>query len=267
MTTIKQGSTIYTEYIFRRDGVYVDPDSFEAEIFIYDSATEGYIVQDPITEVINITRLSLGVYSGDWLTSIEGRFKIRVAGIFAGAEPIVYEKYFLIGDFPVLKDLDASYLVTILGELTPLYVNPEYVLEYYTGSDLVEITEIIHRKSLELENKVGEANLDVTAIQHDFVFAATMCELSRIYGLSNGGIGGFTSAASFKLGDLEVDKGSTGGRLTSGNYDDGNAGSWCELAASLKSQLSTSSGNFRPVVPGAAFCNTVLNRDLRSEDF
>jgi hypothetical protein len=269
MAKIQVGSTVYTEYIFTINGINVDPDSFVSEVYIYDSLLGEYVSQNPF-QSITLTRVSEGIYTGEWANVQEGIFKLEVIGSFndINISSIKHEKYFLIGESEVIKDLDYSYLVTMLGPLTPVYVDPEFILQYYSSGDLVEITEIIHRKSLDLESKLGLTSLEpISALQHDYIVAATMCELSRIYGMTNGGLTGFTSAARFKLGDLEVDKGTTGGRLPSGSYDLGNAGSWCELAAVLKSQLRTASETFRPVVPGAAYPRVILGRELASDDY
>lgn len=268
MTTIAAGSSIYLEFIFLQGSTLVDPDSIVAEVLVYDTLTSAYVSQ-ATPETLTLNMLSVGVYETTWVTSIDGRFKVNVVGSFTAPEDddIVHEKYFLIGNTPVLNDLDSSYLVTFLGALTPVYVDPEYILQYYPDGDLIEITEIIHRKSLELEDALGETGLtNITASQHDFVVAATMCELSRIYGLNNGGLTGFVAASSFKLGDLEVDKGSTGGGSSSGKYDQGNAASWCELAATLKKQLGLATGSMLPVVPGAIYDTPIPTREFIGYD-
>lgn len=268
MALINVGSTVSIEFMFLNDGLFLSPDSITTEVLIYDPVSETYLSQ-ATPETLTLTQISMGIYQADWVTSTAGRFKIEVLGEFldVNISDILHEKYFLVGNTEPLKDLGSSYLVTFLGQLTPIYVDPEYVLQYYISGDIVEITEIIHRKSLELESKIGKTNLtEISSIQHDFVFAATMCELSRLYGVVNGGLSGFSSLESFQLGDLKVDKGSGGGRIASGSYDLGNAGSWCEVAALLKDQLLTAGGNYRPVVPGSYYSGVIPTRELKSSD-
>lgn len=269
MTKIAVGSSIYMDLIFvDNNGVLTDPDLISAEVLVYNTTTQTY-VSNATPETFPVTRQSAGLYEGVWSTSTQGRFKVEVTGNYTNPliEDILYEKYFLIGDVNTLYDLDSSYLITMLGILTPLYVDPEEILHLYPAGDIVEITEIIHRKSLELEDRVGQTNiLSLTMTQHDFIIAATMCELSRIYGLTNGGLNGFNSVDSFTLGDLEVQKGAGGGRVSSGSYDIGNALTWCELAGKLKKELLHAEGNFRPVVAGSIYDSPVPTRELTSSD-
>jgi len=256
------------EFVFLDEGVFVDPDTLTGEVLVYDSGAQAYISQTtPVTFVPN--QLSIGVYDTTWVASETGDFKISLLGEFddPGPDDILHEKYFLIGEVSPPLTLDSSYLICFLGALDPVYVDPELILGYYPAGDYVEITEIIHRKSIELEDKLGVTSIsNLTTIQHDFVVAATMCELSRIYGLNDGGLTGFVGAASFKLGDLEVDKGNDGGRMASGSYDMGNAGSWCELASVLKAQLFDAEGSMRPVVPGAIYDSPIPSREFVSYD-
>jgi len=267
MSTIAVGSTLQIQYLFEYDDILVDPDSFTGEIFLYDSMIPGY--PGTPTDTFTPTQVSSGVYEQEWTPGAAGRYKIVLTGSFLDSTPdITYTKYFLIGEVEKILDLDCSYVISMLGVLSPLYVDPEYILQFYPDGDLVEITEIIHRKSLELEGKVGCKNINpLTQLQYDFVVAATLCELSRIYGTSNSGFNGFTGAESFKLGDLEVTRGDNMGSSSAGGYDVGNADNWCELAASLKLQLNSVKDTFRPVVPGSAFDPVIPVRTLKSSDF
>lgn len=266
MSTIAVGSTVNIQFMFSYNDVLVDPDTLTGEIYLYDDIVGGYVA--PPDDTFTPTMISTGIYETNWTPTVEGRYLVSLLGEFNDATPdIHHQKYFLIGDVELLKSIDSTYCITMLGVLTPTYADPEYVLQFYPDGDLTEITEIIHRKSLELENKVGCTNINpLTSLQHDFVVAATLCELSRIYGLTGGGLTGFSGADSFKLGDLEVSKGTNVG-TGKNNYDVGNADTWCELAAALKNQLNSTTGKLRPVVPGASFETPIPIRSLRSSDF
>ena len=264
MSTISLGSTLNIQFSFLLNGDLVDPDILTGEIYLHD----GTSFPVAATDTFAVANDAVGVYSFDWTPNVEGKYLIKLTGEFDDSTPeIVHLKYFLIGDIETTNTLDSSYLVTILGELEPLYIDPEDILTYYPSGDLIEITEIIHRKSLELENKVGcDPIQEITALQHDFLVAATMCELSRRYGLTNGGLNGFSGADSFKLGDLEVSDGGANSRLATGKYDTGNADSWCELAISLKLQLTSSKEAMRSVVPGSDYLSPIPIRTLKSSD-
>ena len=262
MSTIAVGSTLNIQFQFELEGVLTDPDTLTGEIFLYDTVADAF--PGTPTSTFTATQVSTGVYEYDWTPGVAGTYKLRLNGNYVAAQTdIEHLKYFLIGDTAASNTLDSSYCITMLGELEPLYVDPEYILQFYSDADIIEVTEIIHRKSIALEEHIGCDPVDaLTTLQHDWIVAATMCELSRIYGLSNGGLTGFVSASSFKLGDLEVDKGSSSGRLASGSYDVGNAGSWCELAFELKQQLNSYKDKMRPVVPGAIYEGVVPSRNI-----
>lgn len=255
MSTIAVGSIVNIEFVFYDESGLVNPDSVSGDFFL----RSGDTYPGSPTGTFTPNHMGLGVYEYNW-TAVAGIYKFTLTGTFAGQDDVVVSKYVSVGDNE-LETLTDAVIVTMLGELDPLYIDPEEILYYYPDADLVEVTEIIWRKSLELESRVGQTNLTcVTTLQHDWILAATMCELSRRYGLVNSGLSGFSSADSFKLGDLQVDRGSGSG--SNGNYDVGNAGSWCELAAALKDQLSGSGDTYTPVVPGANFCSPIPSRRI-----
>lgn len=267
MAQIAVDAQVTMQFAFTYADEYVDPDTLTGEYFLLDETTNTYPATPYATFVP--TRVGVGLYEYKWVTPEVGRFKFVITGGFVDSDDIVYNKYYMVGNLQPKKTLDDTYVITMLGELDPLYVDPEYIMSLYPGGDIVEITEIIYRKSIDLESIVGEPNLEpLTVMQYDYVVAATMCELSRIYGLVNGGLGGFESTDSFQLGDLKVEKGGASGRLPAGKIDLGNANTWCELAAFLKGQLATTmGGTFHPVVAGSAYCDRIIpSRHLKSPD-
>jgi hypothetical protein len=257
MTAIPTDSVVVIEFDFEdNEDALADPDSISASISAKKDTT-GY----PVT--ITLTRLSVGKYSYDWTASEAGSFTFYVTGYFDNDADVVHLKKFLIGSEEPGATLDGPLTITLLSKLEPIYIDPEFILQYSPASDLTEVTEIIWRKSLELEHKLGQTNLiELTSNQHDFIVAAVMCELSRIYGLVNGGLTGFNGIEDFELGDLKVSTNRSSG-FASGAYDAGNAGTWCELAAILKDQLSSVNETFRSVVPGASYAAVIPDRGLK----
>jgi hypothetical protein len=257
MAVIPTGSVVVIEFEFEdNEGLFVDPDNISAAISAKKDTT-GYPV------AIALTKLSVGRYIYYWTASEVGSFTFYVVGSFNGDADVTHLKRFLIGGEEPDVTLDGSWAITLLGKLEPIHVDPEFILQYCPAGDLTEITEIIWRKSLELEHKLGQTNLtEITSNQHDFVVAAVMCELSRIYGLVNGGLTGFDGIDDFELGDLKVSNSSSNG-FAAGAYDSGNAGTWCELAAILKNELSTINDTFRSVVPGANHAPVIPDRRLK----
>lgn len=265
MSNIPVGSTLIIRVEFIVNDTLVNPDAITS--FSY---TDLDYIPSTLDETFTITNISTGLYEFEWTPSAAGRYLLQTTGTFVsiGDFSVVHDKYFIIGDVEPQKTLGATQQENMLGILEPMYVDPEDILAFYPDGDLVEIAQIINKKSWELESKVGCSPIrSITALQYDFVVAATMCELSRKYGSSNNGFNGFSGADSFQLGDLSVDSGGSSSRLASGKYDFGNADSWCELASSLKMQLNSVKDTFRPVVAGSAFDSPVIVRDLKSSDF
>ncbi len=267
MSFIPVGSINELRFTFVIDNTYVDPITLVGEIFTAD--VNGVFSDGAADDTFIPTKLLTGLYAYQFTPATEGKFKVVLTGTFDDPYPdIVHSKILLIGEVAPTKTLKESITITMLGQLCPLYVDPEDILAFYPAGDKVEITELIYRKSVDLEKRLGQTHLScLTELQYDYIIASVMCELSRMYGLTDGGLTGFDSADSFQLGDLSVERGGRSSRLASGKYDEGNANSWCELAAYLQSQLGTVGGTFRPVVAGSAYCGQyVPSRRLKSAD-
>jgi len=242
----------------------IAPTSVSGAIYKYNSTTEVYDLQGVIDPIVND---SLGLYHYDWTTPDNGKFKLLFIGTLTGATPSTIEnpRVFYVGTSEPTITLGSTYQQLFLGELDPLYIDPDWVVEIFPEVDLVEVTEIIYKQSLQLEEWFGQG-LTITSLMREYLIAATLCELSKTY-LIDGGINGFGKSDSFSLGDLTINNGFGGGSGGSRNsVYRGNATTWCEMAYALKAELLKSKVTFSTVVKGSNFVNPIPSRSLRKFD-
>jgi hypothetical protein len=241
----------------------IGPISVTGSIYKYNLSLQAY---ELIGSMDTITQDSLGIYHYDWTTSEDGKFKLVFAGTLVNATPsVIYNnRVFYVGTEEPVVVLNSALEYTFLGELSPLYLDPERIKDFFPEADLVEVTEIIYRLSLELEQWFG-TNLTMTNLYEQYLIAATLCELSKTY-LIDGGMNGFGKTDSFSLGDLTINNGFGGGSSTKKNIYPGNVTSWCELAFVLKAEMTKSKTTYRPIVKGSNFDNPIPSRGLRNFD-
>jgi hypothetical protein len=144
-----------------------------------------------------------------------------------------------------------------------MYLDPEVIHTLYTEVDYTEAAELIYRYSLELQGWFGE-NVQVTSLMEEFIIASVMCDLSKIY-FYGGGIGGFTTASDYTLGDLQVSRGQGTSNSRSSLYK-GNAANWCEMAFILREELNYTQNGMKSVVRGSSWDNPMPDRRLRRID-
>lgn len=141
------------------------------------------------------------------------------------------------------------------GAISPLFVDPEEFTSYYSEASLMEIAELVHRYSIEVEKLMKGEEPSVTALE--YIRNATLCGLARIYDY---GVGG--DEASISLGDLSVSR-QTYPRM---KITRANAANSCELAAVLRQDLIRSRQGMKGVTRGSKHPNPMPVRHIRSKD-
>lgn len=242
----------------------LDPTAVTLDLYKYNSATSSY---DYVSALGPVTQESLGIYYYDWLTPEDGKFKLIFTGSVPAATPsaITDTRVFYVGTSTPTVVLSGDLEFYFLGELTPLYLDPQEIKAYYEDVDLVEATEIIYKLSLELDEWFG-SSYEITSLMEEYLIAATLCQLSRIY-VFDGGLSGFGTTGSFQLGELKIDKNnSASASLNKNGLGLGQASNWCEIAAILKNQLTSKSNNLRSVVRSLDQDNPIPKRQIRGFD-
>lgn len=242
----------------------LSPSVVTGKIYKYDGT--NFIYQNDLSPIVND---GVGYYHYDWLTPDNGRFRLIFTGFFPVATPSYVDnsKTFYIGTAEPTVVLSSDEEFVFLGVLDPMYLDPEEVKRYYPDVDLTEAAEIIHRYSRTLDAWFG-SNYAITQQMLDWILAATLCELSKIY-VYDGGLAGFGSAASFTLGELQVTKETPGSSALSTNgLGVGQATTWCEIAALLKQELTRQRGAPVSFVKGNSYGGNspIPQRKLRRYD-
>lgn len=240
----------------------LEPTSITGALYKFDTDLNTYVIQGVLSP---IEQVSMGIYYYDWTPTQNGKFKLVFLGTTPDATPsqVVNERVFYVGTAQPLVTLGESQEYNFLGELDPLYVDPEVIHNLYSDVNYVEAAELIHRYSLEIQNWFGD-NVIVTQTIEDYIIASVMCELSKIY-YYGGGIGGFTAASDYMLGDLQVKRGAATSNSRGSLYR-GNAANWCELASLLRDELGYTRNNMKSVVRGSALENPMPERKLKRFD-
>lgn len=159
------------------------------------------------------------------------------------------------------KSLLRNKEIIFLSQLSPLYFDAEKLIPYFDSIDLVEATQIIYAISSELYDIFG-STIEITPLVQEYIKAATLCELSKIY-VFDGGMSGFSNSDSFMLGDLQVMKKSGGNSNSSSR---GTVGSWCELAALLREEVFYKKTGIVSVTKAENRINPIPDRTLRRFD-
>lgn len=239
------------------------PDTVSGAVYKLNISTLEY---EPYS-VFTPDLFALGEYRYIWSAPENGKFKIEFTASFASGQTSVNTRFVIVGPLSNIKTLGSNVVYHFLTELDPIYLNPELVLNYYSDADLTEVTELIHWYSLEIKSLLNVREIkEVTQLMQDFILASVLCDLSKIY-TYNGGLSGFSSSDSFTLGDLQVKTSSgVGGPAGGMGFNRGTVTSWCELAALLRQELTSSNNNLKAIVKGSNFHNPIPVRALRRFD-
>ncbi len=264
MSNIKVGQTIRVTARFVDFDPYagtddlLDPSSVSAALYQYNSTTSTF---DLIGLLSPVVRESLGVYYVDWQTTGNGLFRVLLVGTLDDATPNTIEnpRDFYVGTAEPTTILGSNLEYGFLGELSPLYLDPERILDFWPDADLVEVTTIIYRLSGTLDTWFGPGAYLITPDMDSWLLAATMCELVTRY-MMDGGLNGFNDPGGFTLGDLQVQA----SQANSGaGFDDGLPSTWCEMALMFKNALLFTRTGIKAVMRGSNYCNPIPSRRLR----
>jgi hypothetical protein len=249
---------VYYDFFEGTDDL-LDPASVTGTIYKWNTTTSLYETVGPITPIV---QESLGIYYYNWTPPQNGLFRLLFVGTLPGATPsqVENQRDFFIGTSVPSITLGSTATYYFLGELDPLYLDPERILAFYPDANLVEVTEIIYRLSSELITWFGP-NLIFTPLMEEWMIASVLCELTKIYFL-DGGMSGLALVNDFTLGDLQVSSGS-GTTYNNKSGDRGNVSTWCELAALLRGELLFSRTGMKAIVKGSNYANPIPPRALR----
>ncbi len=206
--------------------IAVSPDSVSVEIKKADDTT--VVSTAP-------TALTSSEYYYDFTPTVADTYKIKFVGNMSGGTTITVNQQLYVStssdEYKPTITLKADEIMTFAPDVTPLYLSPEEILPLFPEASLIEIGELIHFHSLEVEAIYGIQNTyDASKLAYaalEYIKAAVACDLSRMYNY------GGDDDVSVTLADLTV----TARNLPRTNISRGNAVTWCQIAAALRKEM------------------------------
>jgi hypothetical protein len=213
-----------------------------------NASTGEQILVSPVSVLVTITKfdgtlltstvptaLTSSEYYYDFTPTVADTYKIRFVGSMSNGTQITVNQQLYVStssdEYKPTITLKAEEIMTFAPDVTPLYLSPEEILPLFPEASLIEIGELIHFHSLEVESIYGikstyqAEKLAYAAIE--YIKAAVACDLSRMYNY------GGDDDVSVTLADLTVTARNFPRTLTSR----GNAVTWCQIAAALRQEM------------------------------
>lgn len=178
----------------------------------------------------------------------DGKFIVVNQQLYVSTSSVEYKPTVILG---------SDETIGFAPDIEPLYLDPESILIYYPDSTLLEIGEIIHAYSHEVNQMFGiatvEANVDVqenvmTVLANngvstfsiiEYIRASVLCQLTKIYGF------GGDDELSLELADFKI----TNRNSPKNNVTRSNATTWCQIAAALRKEILSKRVGARGVQP------------------
>lgn len=256
------GATLTARVTFRTEvgGASTIEDPLSVTVRILDS--DGHLITDATPA--SPTRLSTGVYAYQWTPQHIGVFTLEFLGLFGTDQHSVVPIHINVIDPAVITPpsapgvtLGEDRVITFMVEADPLFADPEDLAIIYPDTDPVEVSELIYTFSVEAQDVTGL--VDPTPLMREYVFAATACALSRIYGASDG------DSYEVALGDLHINKQFT----NKSSVTRANATTWCELAALLRDELYRAGGKsgMRAIMRGERVELPMPSRSIQRQEW
>lgn len=262
-TEVELGTSLTITVTFRDysggedNGIVIDPDT-PAAVKVYK---EGTLVLDETS-----TKISTGNYSYTWEPSEVGSYSVDFVGDFTDQEATPSSYQVIITEDIAVKEAGSETTLVTLGRtqeitfaatISPLLLDPEDFILQYPESSLVEIAEIVHRKSVEVSG-IFEGK-EIPQIAYEYIREATLCELGNLYDGAMIGDG-----SSITLGDLSI----SGGPRYRGVLNRGNAANACERSYVARQEMIRAVKSSKAVVKGSRSGQKILpNRDLKHPHF
>lgn len=197
------------------------------------------------TQLISTTATSISSYEYyyDYTPSNPGQYTVIFTGVLSDSSQIVVNQVLYVSDpdseYRPSVTLRSDETIAFAADVSPLYLDPESIQPYFPDASLLEIGEIIHAFSHEVNliYDIDFTDLDPmftiessgasTFTVLEYIKAATCCELSRTYGF------GGDDELSLQLSDFKI----TNRSMPRQSINRGNATTWCQIAAALRKEI------------------------------
>ena len=194
----------------------------------------------------------------DFTPTAAGEYTIVFVGLLSNGSSVTVTQQLYVStpsvEYKPTVTLREDEIIVFAPSLSPLYLDPEELLAIFPDATLLEIGEIIHRYSQEVNQLYGITQLPaseedalatiatVTSVTYsvlEYIRASVACELSRTYGF------GGDDELSLQLGDLQI----SNKNIPRATVTRANATTWCQIAAALRKEILTKRVGLRGVQP------------------
>lgn len=206
----------------------------------------------------NADALSSSEYYYDFTPTQAGEYTVLFIGVLQDDTFIRVTQQLYVStqsvEYKPTVTLRENEVISFAPDIAPLYLDPEQVLRVFPDSNLLEIGELIHGYSHEVNQMYGITTLpsteedplasiiDVTSSTFtviEYIRASVCCELSRTYGF------GGDDELSVQLGDLQI----SNKNIPKSNITRSNATTWCQIAAALRKEILTKRVGVKGIQP------------------
>lgn len=221
----------------------------------------------------NATALTASTYYYDYTPTQPGTYTVKFVGTIVNLNfatptttqiPVSQQLYVSTPteEYRPTITLRESETITFAPNLIPLYIDPETIRSYFPDATLLEIGELVHGFSHEINTIFGitDPNLEPASLVEEdypnpvdilsnygvnpytifeYIKAAVCCELSRTYGF------GGDDELSLQLADLQI----TNRSFPRNSVNRGNATTWCQIAAALRKEIVAFKVGMSAVLP------------------
>lgn len=183
------------------------------------------------------------------------QYTISFIGLIDDAPDIVASQTLYVSDpdeeYKPIVTLREDEVISFGSDISPLYVDPDELLIIFPDSSRLEIAEVVHAYSHEVNAIFGIKadtadpmsvieSFGVTPFAvYQYIRASVACELTRIYGY------GGDDELSVELADLKI----TNRNTPRSNITRSNATTWCQIAAALRKEVVNKRVGIRGVQP------------------
>jgi hypothetical protein len=232
---------------------FIDGDREEvspSEVIVNIVDSEGQSVTAP-----TVNEVSPSEYYINFTPTYAEQYTISFIGLITNAPDIVASQILYVSDpdeeYKPTVTLREDEVISFAADISPLYVDPDEILLIFPDSSRLEIAEVIHGYSHEVNSLFSITEDTVNPLEimtnygvppfsvYQYIRAATACELTRIYGY------GGDDELSVELADLKI----TNRNTPRSNITRANATTWCQIAAALRKEIVNKRVGIKGVQP------------------
>ena len=246
---------------------FVDINNVTGEQTEVDPVSVSVTIKDSDNTTIitaSATKQAFAIWYYDFSPTSADTYTINFNGVLSSGKTIPVSQQLYVStpteEYKPTITLRADETISFGPDISPLYVDPEEIQRIFPEATQLEIGELIHAFSHEINSIFGidlEAEIDPLIIIKqsgssefavaDYIKASTACELSRTYGY------GGDDELSVQLADLTI----TNKSIPRTNVTRANATSWCQIAAALRKELLAKRVSVRGILPKGLPVRTV----------